>query len=674
MPLGKPAPLGAAIQPGGINFSVYARHASALELLLFADAEAEAPERTLELHRTADYWHTFVPDLAPGQIYAYRARGPAGHRFDADKALLDPYGRAVVGYESYDRQAAAAPGDNAAVALRSVVAGADDFDWAGDRPLGPPQRRGLTYEMHVAGFTRDPESEVEPALRGTYAGLMAKIPYLVDLGVTTVELLPVHAFDPQDAPTGRVNYWGYSPVSYFAPHPDYAQATAPAGVVDEFRDMVRVLHTAGLRIILDVVYNHTAEAGPTGPHLCWRGFDEAAYYMYEADFDRYRNYTGCGNTFNANHPVTNRLILDSLRHWVGELHVDGFRFDLATTLARSEDGAPMDRPPVLWAIDTDLVLAGTRLIAEAWDTGGLHLVGNFPGRRFSCWNGPYRDTARRFLKGDGGIIEELMARIVGSPDLFTRDDGQPSNSINFVTCHDGFTLRDLVSYEQKHNLENGEHNRDGSDNNLSWNSGTEGATNEDVVQLLRARRQRNFITLLFLSHGTPMLLAGDEWGQSRRGNNNPWCLDNERNWLDWDLADSAADLVRFVRLTAAFANNLPLLRTDRFWSATSADHQGEISWHGLQPGRPDWTPTSRHLAYELNGAPGQEHVLVLLNTETTARTFNLPPAPTGSTWQLLIDTGAVPPDDFRSENALRQPPEEIIVVPSHTIKVLRSRS
>jgi len=667
--------LGATPIAGGVQFAVHAAKGGTAQLLLFDTPDAADPAQVINLdptlHRTASYWHITVPNVGNGQVYNWRISAQAGR--PSAQALLDPYGLAITGWQNYDRQAARTGEDNTAHALRSVVVDLGRFDWQDDAP--PPRiGREFIYELHVGAFTADPSSGLAADLRGTYAGLAARVDHLLQLGVTAVELMPVHAFDPQDAPTERVNYWGYSPVSYFAPHAGYAAAADATEVLDEFRDMVRVLHAAGLRVILDVVYNHTAEAGPDGPILSWRGFDEAAYYMQEKDFSLYRDFTGCGNTFNANHPVVSRLITDSLRHWVTHLHVDGFRFDLAAAMARDEDGQPLSRPPVLWAIDSDPALAGTRLIAEAWDAGGLHLVGDFPGDRFACWNGPYRDTVRRFGKGDSGVIEDLMARIVGSPDLFASHDARPSDSINFVTCHDGFTLRDLVTYDQKSNWENGEDNRDGSNHNLSWHSGAEGPSDDPKIIALRERRIRNFLTLLFFSHGTPMLLAGDEWGQTRQGNNNPWCLDNERNWLAWNLAQDNADLLRFVRLTARLANHLPVLVTDRYWTATNPDREGDITWHGLQPNRPDWTATSRHLAYELIPPRGSERVLVLLNTEAVPRSFALVVPPPGTSWCRVIDTAAPAPDDIQPEIILRQQVDGPITVASHTVVVLLAQS
>jgi len=669
MSLGKPAPLGATIQPDGVNFSVYARHATSLELLLFANAEAKAPERTLELHRTADYWHTFVPDLAPGQVYAYRAHGPVGHRFDRDKVLLDPYGRAVVGYENYDRQAAAAPGDNAAVALRSVVAGVDDFDWEGDRPLGPPQRRGLSYEMHVAGFTRDPDSGVDPARRGTYAGLIEKIPYLVDLGVSTVELLPVHAFDPQDAPTGKVNYWGYSTLGFFAPHPLYSSDRSPLGPVREFRELVKALHRADIRVDLDVVYNHTAEGNEDGPTLSFRGLANQSYYILERDRSKYTNYSGCGNTFSGNHPVGLRLILDSLCYWVEEMHIDGFRFDLASILTRDTRGTPMLRPPLILGLETEPALAGTELIAEAWDAAGLYQVGAFPGQRWSEWNGPFRDDVRRFLRGDDGTIEALMARVVGSPDIFDGPRDRPSRSVNFVTCHDGFTLQDLVSYNRKHNLINGEENRDGNDNNLSWNSGVEGPTRSGAVGEVRRRQVRNFLSLLLLSHGRPQLWMGDEVGRTQAGNNNAYSQDNLLGWFRWAKVTRNADLLRFTRELVALTDGIGQLASDRFWTATSHLARGDVSWHGVRAGHPDWTPGSHSLAWTLEGC----RVHVIANAWWRELEFELPQLPVNLRWHRLLDTSLAAPQDIVGLDQAPEVTGKTYEAGWHSVVVLRAR-
>ncbi len=650
---GEAAPLGATCRPDGTNFSLYSPHALSVDLLLYDSDEAPQPARQLtldpETHRTGAYWHVLVPEIGHGQVYAWRVRGPnqpdQGWRFDGDKVLLDPYARSVANLANYDRQAARARGDNGPRALRSVVVDPARYDWEGDRPLVRPDGREFIYEMHLAGFTRSPSSGLSRPVAGTYAGLIEKIPYLQELGVTAVELLPVQQFEWQDAPAPLQNYWGYSTLAYFAPHRQYSSDPSPLGAVNEFRDMVKALHRAGIRVYLDVVYNHTAEGGADGPVISWRGLDNPTYYLLQDDPSHYADFTGCGNTVNANHPVTRRFILDSLRYWVQEMHVDGFRFDLAGAMTRAEDGLPLDQPALFEAMEADPVLAGTRLIAEAWDAVSLFQVGCFPGRRMAQWNSLFRDTARRFFRGDEGVIEELMARIVGSPDLYSGDDMRPSHSINYVTCHDGFSLADLVSYEQKHNLVNGEENRDGSDNNLSANHGVEGPSDDPQVVSLRNRQIRNFLSLLFLSHGTPMLVMGDEVRHTRKGNNNPWNQNNELNWLDWDQVAANKDLLRFTRQLAAFAGSLPILQEDVFWSATSPEHRGDITWHGVKVNHPDWTPSSHELAFTLTHRSGRGAVHVMMNAGREDREFQLPPIPVGSHWVKVLDTGAQAPDD-----------------------------
>ena len=480
---GSAFPLGATLTGEGVNFAVYSKNASKIDLLFFDAVDVAMPSRVISLnphrHRTYHYWHVSVPQVRSGQIYGYRAHGPfepaRGLRFDPQKVLLDPYGRAVAVPDAYDRMAAAQPGDNAAQAMKSVVTDAGRYDWQGDRPLRHPYASTAIYEMHVAGFTRHPNSGVAPGKRGTYSGLVEKIPYLQDLGITAVELLPIFQFDPFDAPPGRMNYWGYCPVSFFAPHLAYSSRPDPLAAIDEFRDMVKALHRARIEVILDVVYNHTAEGNHEGPTLCFRGLENSAYYILEPDRAAYCNYTGTGNTLNANHPVVRRMIVDSLRYWVQEMHVDGFRFDLASILSRDESGRPLANPPVLWDIESDPTLAGTKLIAEAWDAGGLYQVGSFVGDAWREWNGRFRDDVRRFVRGDEGLVSALAARLLASPDLYAHKEREPEQSINFVTCHDGFTLNDLVSFNEKHNEANGEQNRDGCNDNCSWNCGVEGA-------------------------------------------------------------------------------------------------------------------------------------------------------------------------------------------------------
>ncbi len=640
---GRPAPLGATVVPEGVNFSVFAKDAVAMNLLLFDGPSAPQPTLTIPLdpkrNRTSYYWHVLVSDLKPGQVYAWRAEGPyapsLGHLYRGNKVLLDPYGLAVTGQDIYDRAAALGSEDNVARCLRSVVIDPADYPWEGDQPLPAGRQREIIYELHVGGFTADAACGLDAHLRGTYAGLAAKAPYLRDLGVTAVELMPIHEFDPQDAPPGRSNVWGYSSVSFFAPHRGYSSDKTPQGPVREFRDMVKALHRAGLRVILDVVYNHTAEGDPSGPTLCWRGFENKAYYILKQDMSQYADFTGCGNTFNANHSISRHMILASLRHWVRHMHVDGFRFDLASALSRGEDGQPLVQAPILWAIGSDPELVETTLIAEAWDAGGLYQLGSLPGDSFAQWNGAFRDDVRRFWRADPGTIGNLMARIVGSPDLLPPPDHRPFHSINFVTCHDGFTLQDLVTYNRKHNGANGEGNRDGSDTNFSWNCGHEGPTDDQDIEAVRRRQVRNFLCLLLLSHGTPMLTMGDEVGHSRQGNNNPWCQDNHLNQMDWDQGEK---LLAFTRELIALSRRIPALQHDKYWTASDPDQRGEITWHGLRPGAPDWSDTSRQLAWTLSLPSEPGEMLMLLNAGDKDAPFTLPPSADGSPWHLVIDT------------------------------------
>jgi isoamylase len=652
---GASAPLGATVRDAGVNFSVFSKDAALVDLLLFDDANAVKPATVIPLkadkHRTYHYWHVFVPDLQPGQVYAYRAHGPfapeRGCRFDSEKVLVDPYGLAVAVPKKYDRRAAARPGDNAATAMRSVVAAPDRYDWEGDLPLNRPFAETVIYELHVVGFTRHPSSGVSSAKRGTYAGLIQKIPYLKDLGVTAVELLPVFQFDVQDAPAGRVNYWGYQPVSFFAPHHAYSSQENALAVLDEFRDMVKALHRGGLEVILDVVFNHTAEGGFTGPTLCYRGLANDVYYILEKDKSRYADYTGCGNTLNANQPIVRRLIQDSLRYWVTQMHVDGFRFDLASILSRDEEGRPVPNPPVLWDIESDPLLAGTKLIAEAWDAAGLYQVGSFIGDRWQEWNGRFRDDVRRFLKGDNGSVPAVASRILGSPDLYGHEEREAEQSINFVTCHDGFTLNDLVSYNRKHNEANGENDRDGSDNNLSWNCGMEGPSDDSTVEAVRNRQIKNFFALTLLAAGTPMLLMGDEVRRTQRGNNNAYCQDSDLSWFDWGLLDRHSDIHRFVRELNGFRQRRDVVEG----SAPSLNQllrRARIEWHGVALKRPDWNDHSHSLAFTLRTLRGRFLLHGMLNAFWEPLTFELPPIPAEGQqgWRRCIDTALDSPGDI----------------------------
>ncbi len=654
---GHPFPLGATVQSGGVNFSIYSDQAARIELLLFSDPDAPEPERVISLeseaHRTFPYWHVLVPGLAAGQCYAFRAYGPydpaSGRRFDGSKALLDPYARAVYYRDDvYDRQAAREFGrDTVASAMRSVVVDPDAYDWDGDEPLHRPAANTVIYEMHVRGFTAHPNSGLPDDLRGTYAGLIEKIPYLQELGVKAVELLPVHQFDPYATATHLTNYWGYQTVAFFAPHRAYSARRDVLGPIDEFRDMVRALHRADIQVILDVVYNHTAENGDNGPTLSMRGLANDTYYVLDPQNPaRYVNASGVGNTVNANNSVTRRLILDSLRYWIEHMHVDGFRFDLASALARGEQGHPLTDPPVLLDIDTDPVLSRAIIIAEPWDAAGLYQVTDFVGDRWAVWNGQYRDVTRRFFRGDDGVIKDLADQIVGAPSLFGQVNRDPIRSVNFVTAHDGFTLNDLVSYNDKHNEANGEGNRDGTNFNYSWNCGVEGPTDDPAVQALRERQIRNFLAVLTVSQGRAMLLMGDEVRRTQRGNNNAYNQDNEISWFDWSLVTKNADLLRFMKRIIELHRTARTFRERQSWVAG-----GEyiLQWHGVRLDQPDWSPSSHAIAMDLRRADGSGRAHVIFNGYWEPLTFDLPKLGAGFGWQRLFDTALPSPDDAPDE-------------------------
>jgi glycogen operon protein len=571
-----------------------------------------------------------------------------GHRFDADKVLLDPYGRGVVVPRGYARESAAQQGDNTATAMKSVVVDPSAYDWEGDECLHTPASRTVVYEMHLAGFTRHPNSGVPEQTRGTYAGLIEKIPYLQELGITAVELLPVFQFDAQAVPPGqgRVNYWGYQPVSFFAPHQAYSSRQGPLGPIDEFRDMVKALHRAGIEVILDVVFNHTAEGDHTGPTQCFRGLDNRAYYILSADQSRYADYTGCGNTLNANHPIVRRLIIDSLKYWVGEMHVDGFRFDLASILSRDPWGHPMPHPPVLWDIESDPVLAGTKLIAEAWDAAGLYQVGSFIGDAWKEWNGRFRDDVRSFFRGEEGVVSRFADRLIGSPEVYGHKLREAEASVNFVTCHDGFSLNDLVSYNEKHNHANGEGNRDGADDNRSWNCGAEGPTDDRDVERLRNRQVKNFLTVTALSLGVPMILMGDEVRRTQGGNNNAYCRDDESNWFDWRLVQKHADVHRFVSLLLARrVLRDPTVEQSRI-SLSEMLRRAKTAWHGVKLLRPDWAPQSHSLAFGAEMKREGIELHLMTNAYWEALDFELPVDAERESWRRWIDTSLDSPDDI----------------------------
>jgi glycogen operon protein len=654
---GRSSPLGATIVNGGVNFSVFSRNAVAIELLLFDREDDARPSRVIELNpasnRSYHYWHACIPGIQPGQLYGYRAHGQfdpsSGARFDAGKVLLDPYGRGVVVPRNYSREAARQPGDNCATAMKSVVVDAAAYNWEGDTPLRRPSSRTIIYEMHVRGFTRHPSSGLQENLRGTYAGLIEKIPYLKELGITAVELLPVFQFDAQDCPPGKVNYWGYAPVSFFAPHQAYSSRQDALGPIDEFRDMVKALHREGLEVILDVVFNHTAEVDHTGPTLSLRGLDNSIYYLLEADPARYANFSGTGNTLNANHPIVRRLILDSLRYWVETMHVDGFRFDLASILARDHSGQVLPNPPVLWDIESDPALSGTKLIAEAWDAAGLYQVGNFIGDSWKEWNGRFRDDVRSFFRGEDGFVGRLADRFLGSPEIYGHKEREAEQSVNYVTCHDGFTLNDLVSYNQKHNEPNGEDNRDGTNDDRSWNCGVEGPGDDPAIEKLRERQIKNFLAVTLLSLGVPMLLMGDEARRAQRGNNNAYCQDNDTSWFDWNLVRQHAGLHRFVQLLAARRALRKMESEGQRRSLNQLLRGATKSWHGIKLHQPDWSPQSHSLAFTAELPEENLSLYIIFNAYWEPLEFELPAERQvfGHPWRRWIDTSLESPHDIQ---------------------------
>jgi len=505
---------------------------------------------------------------------------------------------------------------------------------------------------------------------GTFAGLIEKIPYLSELGVTAVELMPVFQFDEQEAPEGLVNYWGYNPISFFAPHQGYSCSDNPLAVLDEFRDMVKALHAAGIEVILDVVYNHTAEGGMGGPTYSFRGIENSIYYLLDKESYDYANYSGCGNTLNANQAIVRRLIMDSLHFWVSEMHVDGFRFDLASILSRDESGISVQNPPILWDIESDPVFAGIKLIAEAWDAAGLYQLGSFAGDNWKEWNGKFRDDVRRFLRGDPGMLSPLATRLVGSPDLFAHQKKGPEQSINFVACHDGFTLADLVSYNHKHNEQNKEENRDGSNDNFSWNCGIEGDTDNPMILALRKRQVRNFLVLNLLAVGTPMINMGDELGRTQKGNNNAYCQDNEISWMDWSLMDKQPGLLRFVKLLIQSRQLMDLPNRAPGYSLSQVLESAKIHWHGISLNEPDWSENSHSIAFTVESFEGNMEFQFLINAFNETLRFEIPKSIENKPWKLWIDTSLEPPDDISHWRDAPTTESGYYNVIAHTIVVL----
>lgn len=656
---GKPYPFGATIVPNGVNFAIFSRHATACVLVLF---QKGTPQPMAEI--------PFPPEFCIGNVFAmtvfgldtedieygFRMDGPnaphQGHRFDFSKILLDPYARAIGGRDVWGEY----PDFNNIYQHRAHLI-PDDYDWEDDRPLEIPIEDLVIYEMHVRGFTRHPSSGVK--YPGTFAAIREKIPYLKELGVNCVELMPVFEFDEfeydrSNPYTGErlLNYWGYSTVGFFAPKAGYAATGALGMQADEFKTLVKELHRNGIEVILDVVFNHTAEGNERGHTISFRGIDNQTYYMLSPG-GHYLNFSGTGNTMNCNNPVVRNMVLDCLRYWVSEYHIDGFRFDLASILGRDQTGAPLANPPLLEALAYDPILAKSKLIAEAWDAGGLYQVGSFPAYgRWAEWNGKYRDTIRKFIKGDPAQAWEAAERIQGSPDLYAgRGTGA---SINFITCHDGFTLMDLYSYNEKHNLANAEENRDGANDNYSWNCGVEGETSNPAVNTLRRQMIKNAVALLMVSQGVPMIMMGDEVGHSKQGNNNTYCHDNELNWLNWELLEKNAELFRFFKNVIAFRLAHPVLRNRQHFAHRDLVGSGypDISWHNTKAWQVDWADYVRTIAFMLCGQHAQDgkakdnYIYVALNMHWEAHRFEIPRLPERMKWHLFADTAKPSPDDI----------------------------
>ena len=678
---GRPYPLGASYDGHGVNFALFSEHADRVELCLFDRATGVSEREALALpERTAHIFHGYVPGIGPGQLYGYRVHGPydprRGLRFNPAKVVLDPYARAVANEVSFaapmfpfvqghpDEDLAVDTRDNAHGAPKGVIVD-DFFFWEDDQLPRRPWRDTVIYELHVKGFTAT-HPEIPPALRGTYAGLGSEpaIRHLIELGVTTVELLPVHeiADEPDTIARGLKNYWGYATLGYFAPAGRYASGGREGAQVNEFKEMVKALHRAGIEVILDVVYNHTAEGPRTGPMLSLRGVDNRSYYRLDpGDPRRYVDYTGCGNSLNVSHPQTLKLIMDSLRYWAVEMHVDGFRFDLASTLARELHD--VDKLSAFFdIIHQDPILSRIKLIAEPWDIGeGGYQVGNFPVL-WTEWNARYRDTVRRFWKGDQAIAAELGYRLTGSSDLYEMSGRRPHASINFVTAHDGFTLHDLTAYNWKHNDANGEQGRDGNDQNDSWNHGVEGETDNPAINALRERQARNFLTTLLVSQGVPMILGGDELGRTQGGNNNAYCQDSALSWHDWALDDRRRALLAFTRRLVALRQAQPVLRRQRFFSGgyVRGSELKDIVWFspdGAEMTAEEWShPHSRALGLLLGGDAipsldrfgrtiSGDSLLILINASATPIPFVLPAVEWGERWEAIIDTKSADPPE-----------------------------
>ena len=666
-------PYGAVIHDHGVQFVVFSRHATEMRLLLYDRVEDLEPAEVItfdpDRERWGDIWSVFVPGISSGQLYHFQADGPndpsMGLRFHPYARLIDPYAKALAGTFQ--------PSTDGIVRPPKCVVVDDHFDWEGDRHIRRDLSESIIYEMHVRGFTQHESSGVDDP--GTYLGVIEKIPYLQSLGVTAVELMPVHEF-PILAPDGSVserpNYWGYDSLAFFAPHRGYAADQTPGGQVAEFKQMVKALHEAGIEVILDVVFNHTCEGNDRGPVLSFKGLENPVYYMLENDKRYYKNYSGCGNTVNGNHPIVREMIFHCLRHWVHNYHIDGFRFDLASILSRDRNGHLVPNPPLVEAIGEDPLLADTKIIAEAWDAAGAYQVGSFGDDRWAEWNGRYRDDVRSYWRGDAGTRGPLATRLAGSADLYQPGGRPPCSSINFITSHDGFTLNDMVSYREKHNLANGEDNRDGDNNNFSENFGVEGPTDQPIIDQLRLRQIKNMIATLMLSQGVPMLVAGDEFRRTQKGNNNAYCQDNEISWLDWKLVEKNADLVRFCRSLIEFRRNQPTVRRHQFLTGVpnSKDGWSDVSWYNPLGTAVDWHVPEQPIICLLAAPASSDDpdglgrdVLLMLNSSSLGSRFLIPTIAKSKTWRLFVDTSLPSPHDVYPD--LNGP--ELGVSGSHTL-------
>ncbi len=669
-----PLPYGAVLRDGGVQFVVFSKSATAMRVLLYRRTNDRDPYRIVEFNpehdRWGDIWSVFVPDLREGQLYHFQSEGPfapaEGHRFDPLARLIDPYARALAGHYL--------PGDDGITRPPKCVVVDDTFDWKDDRHMKRPLSETIIYEMHVRGFTRSMSSGVHHP--GTYLGIVEKIPYLKSLGVTAVELMPVNEFPlmgSDGARPERTYYWGYDPMAFFAPHRGYMVGSKPGDQVRQFKEMVLQLHAAGIEVILDVVFNHTAEGNEQGPTFSFKGLENKVYYMLNDD-GTYKNYSGCGNTINGNHPTVREMIFHCLRHWVHNYHIDGFRFDLASILSRDRTGELVPNPPMVEMIAEDPMLADTKIIAEAWDAAGAYQVGSFANQRWAEWNGHYRDNVRRFWRGDEGMTGPLATRLAGSSDLYEHSGRRPYHSINFVTSHDGYTLGDLVSYERKHNLDNGEDNRDGDNNNYSANYGVEGPTRRRSVVALRRRQAKNFVATLLLSQGVPMITAGDEVLRTQRGNNNAYCQDNPISWFDWRFVERNAEMLRFCQALMAFRRRQPNVRRGAFLTGNAAGPGllPDVSWYAPDGTPIDWNHTNQSLTCVLGTSglddPAARHVMIMVHGSAHPQVMAVPAAAANIPWRLFVDTAAEPPDDVYPQTDGPAPDQSPMTLEGHSMR------